>query len=239
MKTAIGHQRRLQLRRAMKARCRRQTQKIYMVVVHHPLVGSGEVTPEQARSCYEHLSTSAPVRLEQQAVGQRSRCFTNVEKHVRRHGGESVMGWIVAGRCPGPNRNRLAASEAIAHAVWRSPEGQLIELTPGHAQDEFFPDPSTPQAACTIYFVDSFDLAKRWHSRQPELLRVLWVAAGTDHVVDRGVLQFCPPLTGSPPWVQVGRSLSAWLEEPLMIVPAGCSPSHYQDILLGVPETKS
>lgn len=223
------------LSRRMKARCLRQANSLYMVAVHYPLPGSDGVTPSQARSCYDRLLNTQPASIDQQADGQRLRCFRNVEQQVGQYGGELVMGWIVAGRCPGPNRNRLAGCEAVAHAVWRSPEGRLVELTPGHAKHDFFADPMAPKTPCTIYFVDSYDVAMRWHSHRPELLRVQLVAAGTDHVVDRGVLQFCPPLPGSPPFARVGKTLAAWLEEPLMIVPAGYSASAFQNVLLGVP----
>jgi hypothetical protein len=212
-----------QFSRRMKARCLRQANRLYMVAVHYPLPGSDGVTPSQARSCYDRLLNTQPASIDQQADGQRLRCFRNVEEHVRKCGGELVMGWIVAGRCP------------VSHAVWRSPEGRLVEVTPGHAKHDFYADPMAPKTPCTIYFVDSYDVAMRWHSHSPELLRVQLVAAGTDHVVDRGVLQFCPPLPGSPQFARVGKTLAAWLEEPLMIVPAGYSASAFQNILLGVP----
>ena len=50
-------------------------------------------------------------------------CFPNVEQMVREHGGQQVNGraiWQWA--------NILV--EAEAHAVWKSPEGQLVDITP-------------------------------------------------------------------------------------------------------------
>ena len=50
-------------------------------------------------------------------------CFTNVEQMVKRYGGQQVNG-----RAIWQWSNVLV--EAEAHAVWKSPEGQLIDITP-------------------------------------------------------------------------------------------------------------
>lgn len=50
-------------------------------------------------------------------------CFPNVEQMVKRYGGQQVNG-----RAIWQWSNVLV--EAEAHAVWKSPEGQLIDITP-------------------------------------------------------------------------------------------------------------
>jgi hypothetical protein len=63
-----------------------------------------------------------------------SNCHTNVFHLVREHGGERVNGWIIW-------EGRFA--EAEFHAVWRSPEGELYDVTPradGEKTVLFLPD---------------------------------------------------------------------------------------------------
>ena len=50
-------------------------------------------------------------------------CFPNVERMVREHGGQQVNGWAVWQWA-----NILVETEA--HSVWRSPEGELMDITP-------------------------------------------------------------------------------------------------------------
>lgn len=52
-----------------------------------------------------------------------SECFLNVQRMVRDHGGQQVNGWAIWQWA-----NILV--EAEAHAVWESPEGKLIDITP-------------------------------------------------------------------------------------------------------------
>lgn len=57
-----------------------------------------------------------------------SECFLNVQRMVRDHGGQQVNGWAIWQWA-----NILV--EAEAHAVWESPEGHLIDITP-HDNEE-------------------------------------------------------------------------------------------------------
>jgi len=50
-------------------------------------------------------------------------CFQNVERKVQAEGGSTVYGWNIL-------QTRLIYLEATFHAVWRSPKGQLICLSP-------------------------------------------------------------------------------------------------------------
>lgn len=50
-------------------------------------------------------------------------CFPNVEKRISERGGEIVYGWEIS-------EIVQIHLEARFHAVWRSPEGNLIDVTP-------------------------------------------------------------------------------------------------------------
>lgn len=50
-------------------------------------------------------------------------CFLNVRRCVEQAGGQEVVGWLVM-LWP-----RVLA-EAVHHAVWRAPEGALVDVTP-------------------------------------------------------------------------------------------------------------
>ncbi|WP_345885208.1 hypothetical protein [Shewanella algae] len=50
-------------------------------------------------------------------------CFNIVEQHVKSHGGEQLFGWAV---WEWPK----VMIEGEFHSVWKSPEGEIIDLTP-------------------------------------------------------------------------------------------------------------
>jgi len=64
-------------------------------------------------------------------------CFPNVDTYVKGHGGQRIFG-----RCIWQRANVLI--EAEAHAVWKSPSGEIIDITP-HIHEEtsilFLADP--------------------------------------------------------------------------------------------------
>ena len=60
-------------------------------------------------------------------------CFPNVEKKVGRNGGEIVFGWRV--------HECQEFFQLTHHAVWKSPEDCLIDVTPGSSSNRFIPDP--------------------------------------------------------------------------------------------------
>lgn len=55
-------------------------------------------------------------------------CFTNVQQYVTQYGGELLMGWSVSVRAN-------LYIECEAHAVWKNPQRQIIDITP--TDDEF------------------------------------------------------------------------------------------------------
>lgn len=67
-------------------------------------------------------------------------CFENSEMQAAHQGGEAVYGWAIW-HWPG------RWFEAEHHAVWRRPEGDLVDVTPQTGDPErvlFLPDPSAP-----------------------------------------------------------------------------------------------
>lgn len=63
-------------------------------------------------------------------------CLDNVERLVKERGGEIQHGWIIW-EAPG------YLLDAVFHAVWRSPDGDLVDVTPqmdGETRILFLPD---------------------------------------------------------------------------------------------------
>ena len=51
-------------------------------------------------------------------------CFDNVEAKIARDGGTAQYGWLFVDLFP------FSATEAHVHCVWRSPVGELLDITP-------------------------------------------------------------------------------------------------------------
>jgi hypothetical protein len=65
-------------------------------------------------------------------------CHLNVAHRVQHHGGERVFGWMI---WTGP-----MFTEGEFHSVWRSPDGELLDITPRADGEKFIlfvPDPKT------------------------------------------------------------------------------------------------
>ena len=66
-----------------------------------------------------------------------NRCHVNVAEHVLEHGGDAVFGWIIW--------QSQVLLHAEAHCNWRSPQGEMIDITPKddcEAQVLFLSDPN-------------------------------------------------------------------------------------------------
>jgi hypothetical protein len=101
-----------------------------------PLVVSKEI----ARLCKTICKTTKPVFVPVQSatVFKAHYCFDNVKKHVAQHGGRVQYGWTIW------ELPKLLI-EGEFHAVWNSPEGQLIDVTEkpdGEEKILFLPDDS-------------------------------------------------------------------------------------------------
>lgn len=96
------------------------------------------ITPELLSFCAT-ISRETPVfiRSTPAADAEPAWCFDNVMRTIARAGGERVFGWAIW-HIPG------LYFEAEHHGVWRSPEGELVDVSPqlGNAtQILFLPDP--------------------------------------------------------------------------------------------------
>jgi hypothetical protein len=70
---------------------------------------------------------------------QAGNCHANVLHRARTAGGERVNGWMIWVSPP-------SFAEAEFHCVWRSPNGEFVDITPRADREErilFLPDPST------------------------------------------------------------------------------------------------
>jgi hypothetical protein len=79
----------------------------------------------QIRELCQSISEYEPVYVEVKADPRSliNECFPNVDTYVKEHGGQSVLG-----RCIWKRANVLI--EAEAHAVWKSPSGDMVDVTP-------------------------------------------------------------------------------------------------------------
>lgn len=74
--------------------------------------------------------------------GTRDLCFTNVARKILEDGGDAVIGWALqAGRKRNGQENYLAGMSVVIHYVWRSPDGQLLDVTDGYDDACFVHNP--------------------------------------------------------------------------------------------------
>lgn len=69
-----------------------------------------------------HFPAQDPVILRQHGGATPGQCYTNVRNTVSRHGGEAVLCYVFSW-WPG------LFIEALHHAIWKSPSGDLIDIT--------------------------------------------------------------------------------------------------------------
>ena len=94
--------------------------------------------PAKVDDFIKSLSNAAPCILPFTELGEgyiARACHLNVAHRIKHHGGERVLGWMI-----------WASSlfvEGEAHAVWKSPLGELLDITPRGDGEElivFVPD---------------------------------------------------------------------------------------------------
>ena len=75
--------------------------------------------------CSGTVPGAVPVYVPVEAAGWSlmNECFPNVQRMVLEHGGQQVNGWAVW-------QWANIAVTLEAHAVWESPEGELVDITP-------------------------------------------------------------------------------------------------------------
>ena len=112
------------------------------------ILGPPEQIDSATRAFCATISPEPPlyVRVEPAPGAKPAYCFDNSVAQALRRGGSAVYGWAIW-RWPG------RWFEAEHHAVWRSLEGELLDVTP-QAGDPvrvlFLPDPSAPYDPTTF-----------------------------------------------------------------------------------------
>lgn len=96
--------------------------------------------PQRIRDFCKRISSDQPVLLSvrPESFSRIAECFDNVASKIEKEGGEVVHGWLIWD-WPG------VFTEAEFHAVWKSPEGVVRDVTPtydGEKQVVFLPDAS-------------------------------------------------------------------------------------------------
>ncbi|HWY38632.1 MAG TPA: SEC-C domain-containing protein [Bacteroidia bacterium] len=97
---------------------RKDQKKLYMITVP-PLTDDGLL------SLVALLKTNtAPffVTVTPDALAEQNECFDNVQAKIQRDGGDRIVGWQFW--------KHQFMIEAEYHAVWKSPNGELIDITP-------------------------------------------------------------------------------------------------------------
>lgn len=98
-----------------------------------------EITPPIQRLCKRLTRATEPVYVPVDPVpgATPNSCFSNVAAKVAAAGGSQVLGWTIWATA--------VMVEAEFHAVWRSPVGELVDVSPrphGEKQTLFLADPS-------------------------------------------------------------------------------------------------
>jgi hypothetical protein len=89
------------------------------------------------------------VRVQTRSDARSAECFETTAKHVAEFGGSSVFGWQVW-EWPG------ILIEGEFHAVWRSPDGEMLDVSrkdEGENLTLFIPDPRLSYTGETIYSI--------------------------------------------------------------------------------------
>ena len=99
-------------------------------------------------------------------------CFANVERYAEGHGGRRLLGWRLL-------RWANIMVECEAHAIWESPDGELLDVTP-YTQSEslFLNDPSMK---FTGYRIIGKHLTL---TESPLVAELMWVQTQIDSCVE-------------------------------------------------------
>jgi len=97
------------------------------------------IEPYVASFCERVVPDQSPVfvTITPDKGARRSECYEAVEKRIEKHGGAKVYGWDIL-EWPG------VFIESEFHCIWRSPDGNLLDVTPREIPFKrilFLPDP--------------------------------------------------------------------------------------------------
>ena len=112
------------------------------------ILGPPEQIDSATRAFCATISPEPPlyVRVEPVPTAKPAYCFDNSVAQALRHGGSAIYGWAIW-HWPG------RWFEAEHHAVWRTPDGDLLDVTPQAGDPPrilFLPDPSAPYDPATF-----------------------------------------------------------------------------------------
>jgi hypothetical protein len=154
-------------------------------------VGSkGRITPEMIWEAYNKLKNHDFSYPEFSPTGPFQRCFLNVQECVEGHDGEMVLGWQVDQNSGAAqfSENCFAKINLEAHAVWKTPDGRLVEVT-NNPEKKAYPfiihDKVQPFTDGSIQFVDSFILARairHFDPKEEKKIRRIIIHAGSREV---------------------------------------------------------
>lgn len=136
-----------------------------MVAMHHPS-SRQPLTREVAIEAFQFLHAGKAVQTLYDPTGPARHCFANVRGRAERDGGSMATGWLLNfnSAAAARNRNIYARFNLEAHAIWRRPDGQLVEVTEDNAGLLFLPHPGVRSGTnAAIAFIDDLGLAREWH----------------------------------------------------------------------------
>lgn len=85
----------------------------------------GYLRPDQAKAEFLHAHQNRMPTVYEPS-GPMMECYSNVLKMVKENGGELILGWQIT-----PHMLCEHGIHMEAHAVWRAPDGRLVEVTVG------------------------------------------------------------------------------------------------------------
>lgn len=128
---------------------------------------------EQRRSVPDAsgIVRAKPVSHRPEAWAEVRRCWENVDRKIRLSGGSAVAGYMLGVPITPGLKNR--AIRLVAHCVWRSLAGELIDVTPRSLGDvHFFADDAAytvPSAIQPLPGLEVADLQEAYRLAQKEL----------------------------------------------------------------------
>jgi hypothetical protein len=126
------------------------------------------LTNEESRHAY-HEASLMQQTTRYQPVGPMLNCFGNVEVAINKFGGTLVCGWQVCA-----STVEATGVELEAHAVWRTPSGELVEVTEA--------DPAWLFAPSNRLFCGA--KATKLSGSEQTLLGLYRLVSGTGHLVN-------------------------------------------------------
>ncbi len=89
-----------------------------------------EITPQITQFC-QSIAPSLPqyIPVCPAPISKKNDCFNNIPRYIKENGGSMTTGWAIWQRA-----NILLHAEA--HAIWKSPEGALLDITPHEYNDQ-------------------------------------------------------------------------------------------------------